>query len=152
MFSREACLCVSCGISTSSQSIKNSKLSSSFAAKLAQDPRSRWHGTTVVASLSPASRGNKSARAAEGKLCLRNPSPPVTPPGEAGFSATSPLRNATASDGQASPQPTGRFLLMHRVLCVVRSFRLEIHFGDWLGSCGPVGSWHSPDQMEAIWV
>lgn len=66
MFSGEASPCVSCGISTSSQS----KLSSCFAAKLAQDPRSRWHSTTAAASLSPSSRGSESSRAAEGKPCL----------------------------------------------------------------------------------
>lgn len=44
----------SCRIYTSSQSIKNSKLSSFLAAKLAEDPLSRWHSMTVVASLSPS--------------------------------------------------------------------------------------------------
>lgn len=95
MFSGEASPCVSCGISTSSQSIENSKLSSCFAAKLAQDPRSRWHSTTAAASLSPSSRGSESSRAAEGKPRLRTA-------WEDGFGATSPLGSATASGGRAS--------------------------------------------------
>lgn len=138
MFSGEASPCVSCGISTSSQS----KLSSCFAAKLAQDPRSRWHSTTAAASLSPSSRGSESSRAAEGKPCLCT----------AWGGRVRCHLPAWECHGLWRPglcrQQGASFRC--RVLGAVRGVRLEIHFSGGLGNCGPAGPWHNPEQVEAL--
>lgn len=90
--------------------LRASRTASCPPAKLAEDPQSRWHGTTVVASLPPSSRESTQTSHPRGQQRaprLLKPQPTCHPWWRARAQLLRPLRRAPASEGQASLQEPG---------------------------------------------